>query len=328
MREHPLSLDKFCAEFGVDVSFLIERILSNAITINFHPDRYANNGKIILDNLIEQGMYHGQFRTGTTNGARSAQIGGNRYAWEQRIFFEAYPPEELDRPKYGALNLFKYIDGAAARFGSCFFALKPDVVNRCTFSYGDSYGNPTVLCTSDTFAVILAAMLQEYQDKGTMLDKVFTAFSPEEVLAVLLNPNGQLRDLGRNLDLYIETHVHGDIRIAADVEAFYVDASFENTQIGEKAKMLCEKYGVSLKWIPKRQLAVDTIDAFFRGDTMRPLAAKIDAMFDQSGFVNAEIIGRASRDSVLHPQAWAEMGSEPELFQLFKRLWHTVCYFG
>ncbi|HHY43192.1 MAG TPA: DUF3626 domain-containing protein [Thermoanaerobacterales bacterium] len=51
-------------------------------------------------------------------------MGGDRFLWEQRIFFDAYPPESIDRPKYGALNVFQYIDGASVRFGSCFFTLK------------------------------------------------------------------------------------------------------------------------------------------------------------------------------------------------------------
>ncbi|HHY43191.1 MAG TPA: DUF3626 domain-containing protein [Thermoanaerobacterales bacterium] len=38
------------------------------MTINFHLDRFSNNGKIVMENLLEQGQYHGQFRTGTTNG--------------------------------------------------------------------------------------------------------------------------------------------------------------------------------------------------------------------------------------------------------------------
>jgi len=69
-------------------------------------------------------MYHGQFRTRTTNGGKTAHIGGDRFLWEQRLFFDSYPEDSVERPKYGALNLFRYIDGASARFGSCFFSLK------------------------------------------------------------------------------------------------------------------------------------------------------------------------------------------------------------
>ncbi|NLY62130.1 MAG: DUF3626 domain-containing protein [Clostridiales bacterium] len=154
--EHIAYLEEICKPFNIDVSSLINHVLSKPVTINFHPDRFSNNGKTIIENLLEQGQYYSQFRTGTTNGGKSAFIGGDRFLWEQRIFFDAYPPEAIDRPKYGALNIFQYLDGASVRFGSCFFTLKKDVIYRCTFAYGDSSTNPDTLCTSDTFAAVLA----------------------------------------------------------------------------------------------------------------------------------------------------------------------------
>ena len=89
------------------------------------------------------------------------------------MFFGAYPPDTVDRPKYGALNIFRYMDGASVRFGSCFFALKYEIINRCTFAYGDSYINPTNLCTSDTFVGILAGLFDEFLNKGKMLNQVY-----------------------------------------------------------------------------------------------------------------------------------------------------------
>ena len=144
-KEHLTVIKEFCKPLGVDISDLISRVLRNPVTLNFHPDRFSNNGKTIIENLIEQGQYHGQFRTGTTNGGRSAYVGGDRFLWEQRIFFDAYPSDAADRPKYGALNVFKYIDGASMRFGSCFFSLKHETISRCTFAYGDSSTNPETL---------------------------------------------------------------------------------------------------------------------------------------------------------------------------------------
>ena len=322
--------DVFCKSSGVDISALINRVLINPITINFHPDHFSNNGKTIIENLIEQGQYQGQFRTGTTNGGRSAYIGGDRFLWEQRIFFDAYPQDTIDRPKYGALNLFRYIDGASVRFGSCFFVLKQDIIKRCTFAYGDSSSNPVTLCTSDTFIGIIAEMFNEFVSKGKVLDHVFdqAVTSKGEILAILLNPCNTMKDLGRNLDYCIETHIHGDILLDEDIESFYVDGSFLNTIIGEQAEALCMKYGVTLYWIPKRQIDIDSIGGLFRGPKIPILAKKIDSIFGKQGFINAKLIGQASRDSFLHPDVWGDMGSEPELFQYLKQLWHTVGYFG
>ena len=328
--EHQACVEDFCKPFEVDIATLTNQVLQRSVTINFHPDRFSNNGKTIIENLIKQGQYHGQFRTGTTNGGRTAYIGGQRFSWEQRIFFDAYPQEELNRPKYGALNLLNHLDGASVRFGSCFFVLKHEAINRCTFAYGDSVTNPTTLCTSDTFIGILAGMFNEFLNKGRVLNRVLdpAVTSKTEVLAMLLNPCDKLKDLGRNLDYCIETHIHGDVRLDSDVESFYVDASFQNTAIGEQADVLCKKHGITLCWIPKRQIAVDIIGSLFRGPKIPVLARKIDSLFGNQGVINAELIGQASRDSVLHPEAWNDMGSEPELFQYLKQLWHTVGYFG
>ena len=321
--KHQAVAEDFCKPFGVDVFELIDRVLLNPVTINFHPDRFSNNGKTIIENLIAQGQYHGQFRTGTTNGGRSAHPGGDRFLWEQRIFFDSYPTDAIERPKYGALNLFRYIDGASMRFGSCFFSLKHNVIKRCTFAYGDSSANPETLCTNDTFIGIIAALFDEFTSKG---DQSVT--SNAEVLAILLNKGRGLTDLGRNLDYCIEAHVHGDIHLDKDIEIFYVDGSFKNTLIGEQAETLCKKYGIVLRWIPERRIDLDTIGNLFRGPKIPVIAERIDSLFGKQGFINAELIGRASRDCSLHPEAWEDIGSEPELFQYLKQLWHMVGYFG
>ena len=80
--EHVAYLEEICKPFNVDVCMLINEVLSKPITINFHPDRFSNNGKTVIENLLEQGQYHSQFRTGTTNGGKSAFIGGDRFLWE------------------------------------------------------------------------------------------------------------------------------------------------------------------------------------------------------------------------------------------------------
>jgi len=327
-KEHQTVIEEFCKPLGIDVSDLIGRVLRNPVTLNFHPDRFSNNGKTIIENLIEQGQYHGQFRTGTTNGGRSAYAGGDRFLWEQRIFFDAYPNDAVDRPKYGALNVFKYIDGASMRFGSCFFSLKNETISRCTFAYGDSSTNPETLCTGDTFEGILSGLLSEYLNTGKALDKVLSHSSKREVLAILLNPCEEMKDVGRNLDYCIETHIHGDIHLDKDIESLYVDGSFQKTLIGERAEQLCKKYGIALFWIPKRQVNIDTIGSLFRGPKIPALAERIDSLFGKQGFINAELIGQASRDSCLHPEVWDDIGSEPELFQCLKQLWHTVGFFG
>lgn len=326
-HDNIIYVDKVCKPFNIGIKELTNQILANPITINFHPDRYTNNGKTIIENLIEQGKYHNQFRTGTTNGAKTAFVGGDRFLWEQRIFFDSYPHDSIERPKYGALNLLKHIDGATARFGSCYFTLKHNIINRCTFSYGDSASNPSTLCTSDTFVNIIASILNDVQNKGILLNKLIA--SEEEALAVLLYKCSELKDIGKNLDNYIEAHIHGDIILEDDVECLYIDSSFKETIYAKQAAKLCQKYEIKLRWIPKREIQVEVIEEFFRGPMIPILAKKIDSVLgNNKGIINAEILGKASQDILLNPRNWNDIGSEAELFKYIKQLWHTVAYFG
>ena len=209
-----------------------------------------------------------------------------------------------------------------------FFVLKHEVIPRCTFAYGDSSSDPSTLCTVDTFSGILAGLFKEYTEKGKALNKVLTFSSKEEVLAILLNPCKKLKDMGKNLDYCIETHVHGDIILDTDIDSFYVDSSFQNTTIERQAESLCVKYGISFHWIPKRQIDIDSIGNLFRGTKIPILAERVNSIFGELGFINAELIGQASRHSIIHPEKWNDIGTESQLFQYFKQLWHTVGYFG
>jgi len=316
-----------CDLYEVDIQELVNRVIANPVTINFHLDRFSANGKTIIENLIEDGKYHGQFRTGTTNGGKSAYIGGDRFLWEQRIFSNAYSDEQLDRPKYGALNILRYLDGASVRFGACFLTLKPEIVQRCTFAYGDSSTNPTTLCTSDTFEVVLAEMLRAVQKNGQLLNKVVSW--EQEVLAVLMNPSKNIKDMGRNLDHCIETHIHGDILLDCDVDSLFIDESYRKTIFQEQAEELCGKYGINLRWIPERQVDISSMDKLFRGSIIPRLAQKIDFELGNSlGIINALLMGQASRDIAINPERWAGIGNEMELFQYIKQLWHTAAFFG
>jgi hypothetical protein len=60
----------------------------------------------------------------------------------------------------------------------------------------------------------------------------------------------------------------------------------------------------------------------------RPLAERINEKFDGDGLLNTALIGLASQDSTLHPENWLDIGTEYDLFQNFKYLWHYIAYFG
>lgn len=317
---------------NIDINFLKNQLLFSCdVTLNFHPDRLSNNGKMVITNLIEQGQYYSQFITGTSNGGLTAFNGGERDLWEKSLFHGTYHGNEAtiyNRPKYGALNIFNYLDGASARFGSCFFTLKKHVVKRCTFAFGDSSSNPETLGTQSYFYPILRELLLEVEKKGKLLNK--HDYNVKKTVDYIISmKKGSLMEMGNNLDYCIETHVHGEINLLDDIDSLYVDESFRNSEIYGQIIELTNKYGIKLFWIPERRLSVNSIGDEFRGSAIPLLAKRIDLVIGKNaGYINAEMIGKASRSITLYPNEWAELGNEFELFQNIKKLWHTVAYFG
>jgi len=157
-----------------------------------------------------------------------------------------------------------------------------------------------------------------------------SCFSVKEVIEYLSSLKREpLFKIGKNLDDYIEAQIHGEINLINDVDCFYIDESFKNTEINGQAEILSEKYDIKLFWIPQRKIHVNNIGNEFRGSAIPILARKIISKFNiETEYINAEIIGRASRDSILNPKEWSDLGTEQELFQYMKQLWHTVAYFG
>ena len=169
------------------------------VTLNFHPD-VVSNGVSVIAAIARDGVYRSQFETMTSNGSLSAYRGGDRWAWESRMFGGAYDhADPARRPKYGALNHRADPVGGSPRFGSCHLRLRQAVNARTTFCYPDSHMRPVHFGVADRMA--LAEM------------------ASANVLG--LDP----------LDDYIEAHVHGDLRVDEDVEAIVLDPCFRGTRI-------------------------------------------------------------------------------------------------
>lgn len=303
---------------------LTRQLARRPVTLNFHPDRLTKNGKTVLENLLEQGVYRCQYETGTTNGGTGAYVGGNRYTWEQELFHGAYPPQALDRPKYGAVNLLRDLDGACVRFGSCYLELNSDAGERATFSYGDSSTGPTALCTRDTFSVVVMELMKDL-DRGKLLNRQVTGLA--EGLRLLSGREAPV--LGRNLDDCVEAHIHGELSLERDAKGLYLDESYRDTEISRQAGALCRRYGLELGWIPRRRIFPDQIPQDFRGPKIPALAREIQTRFEgKRDGVDAFLLGQASRDSMKHPENWAWLGSEKEVFQAMKQLWHAIGCFG
>ncbi|MFI7404023.1 DUF3626 domain-containing protein [Streptomyces sp. NPDC049541] len=225
------------------------------LTLNFHPDRLVG-GLPILRALAQDGAYHSQFVTGTSNGGLTAHPGGDRWRWESRIFGGAYDDADPhERPVYGALNFRRQVVGAAPRFGSSHFRLTADALARTTFCYPDSAAEPTDFGVAAGMSLIALAEADE-QDA---------------------------------LNDYIEAQVHGGVQLAAHIEALVLDSGYRGTSVEAAARLL----PCPVEWHPGYRLSVAELreHADYRGAEYAELGARIA----QDGQVDPRIIGDAAR---------------------------------
>ncbi|MEU8264642.1 DUF3626 domain-containing protein [Micromonospora sp. NPDC048999] len=180
------------------------------LTLNFHPDRLLRDGRTVAEALDRDGVYRSQFETGISNGGLTAYPGGDRDRWEAMLFGEAYQrPGVLpaERPKYGGLNLLDHADGACPRFGSCHLRLRPELLRRATFTFGDTHTQPKDIGTLDTFEPVLAALLEATAGTGVSLG--VAGMDTETLLRALLRRSErESAEAGRALDDYIEAQIH------------------------------------------------------------------------------------------------------------------------
>lgn len=300
------------------------------IALHFHPDRPDFELRTVAQALLEQGLYKSQFETGLSSGSLSAYPGGERDLWERRLFGEAYHKggcTDRERPKYGALDLLRYPDGPSPRFGSCYFLLSPSVTRRSTFTYLDSHRAPGQIGTLDSFDLIMAAFLEEVFVRDSALGaRELTPRLAIERLLRLGQPAGDrfAQPHSRNLNLYIEAQVHGDVSLRTDVDSLVADPSFQGTAVGNTLEQLCRTYGILLSWHAGFVLDASQVPDDFRGPSMPSLARRI-ARNDR---IDAYTIGLAAMELKSNPEAWHDRGPYPEVLQQLKLLWHVLVKYG
>jgi hypothetical protein len=227
------------------------------LTLNFHPDRVMGDRPILVA-LAQDGLYHSQFVTGTSNGGLTAYPGGDRWRWESRIFGGAYDSAPAsERPVYGALNFRHKPVGAAPRFGSAHFRLTAETLSRATFCYPDSVFQPSAFGVAANLSLVELAEA-DYRDA---------------------------------LDDYIEAQVHGAVSLEHHVEALVLDPSYRGTAVEAAARRL----PCPLEWHPGLELSLDELRRHpeYRGPEYVALAAEIAV----DELLNPRIIGAAARSN-------------------------------
>ncbi|MCE9685601.1 DUF3626 domain-containing protein [Shewanella sp. AS16] len=304
------------------------RLPQNArVALHFHPDRLDSRGLSVAAGLLQDGVYKSQFETHISNGQLSPELGGPRDHWENRVFGQAYKGTKL-RPKYGALDLGLWPDGPSPRFGSCYLLTCPEVLQRSSFCYLDSYRNPKEWGTLKQFDEVFAALLSESFERHYALGRA--DFKPAQLVHHLsrqLSLDPSARFGGRasaNLDHYIEVQVHGEVSLAEDVDYLVADPAFEGTETGELLQRLAAEYEMDLCWHGGFRLHLAQIPSDFRGPAMPSLARRV-AMDD---YLDARALGLAAQALQRNPQLWRDRGSRELVAQELKLLWHVLVKYG
>ena len=310
----------------------IENIKNYAkVGIHFHPDRPDQTFKTTIENLFDQGIYKNQFETFTSSGGLSAYKGGDRNKWEKILFGGSYNKffiKDSERPKYGAIDLFHNPDGPSPRFGSCYFLLKPEVSKRCTFTYMDSHLNPKEKGTLEEFDLIMSGLLRDTFHYNNTLGE-----NDISVKNLLIHLNNELikpmedlsnKNAKRHLNHYIEAQVHGNISLKEDVKIMVADPSFKETGIGDKIVQTCNKYSIKLLWHMGFSLKVNEVPDDFRGNEMPQLAKFIT----NEPSIDTHHLGLAVFDLYSNPKKWEKWGSQKDIIQKIKLLWHILVKYG
>ncbi len=143
-----------------------------------------------------------------------------------------------------------------------------------------------------------------------------------ELNAPYKNPSGLA--VKRNLDHYIEAQIHSVISLLNDVEMLVADPSFQDTETGYFLEQISRKYGIGLFWHAGFTLDLKEVPPNFRGPAMPSLAQRIST----KNYLNAYMIGVAAESLQKNPDSWRDRGTQKEVLQELKLLWHVLVKFG
>jgi hypothetical protein len=302
------------------------------VDVHFHPERTTRDGRTVVEGLLACGRLRSQFETGISSGSPSAHPGGERDAWERRLFGSAYHAigaTDADRPKYGALEALPHPDGASPRFGSCYFVLREEVAHRCSFTFGGSQEDDALdrAGTLAVFEPVLAALVDELvRGNGAFGDDRLTL---ADLVARLLTDGRDAGNkagwpLGRALDSFVEAQIHGPVDLQTDVRGLVADPAFRCGAIGDALRESSARFGWPLTWHPGFVMPVGDVPSHFRDYALTDLARRAG----RGGLLDAAAIGEAANAAERDPDAWSNGDSLDEMRTRFRRLWHMLVLHG
>ncbi len=339
------------ARIDVDAEALLDTLGgAGTLTMNSHPDRVVADRRSVAQTLDDEGVYRSQFENDISNGGLSAHPGGDRDTWERSLFAGAYQPPGVracERPKYGGLNLMRYLNGACPRFGSCHLRLRHAATKRATLVFGDSNAKPTDIGLIDAFAPVLAPLLESITAGAGALGRRgvnVRSFVDGLLCGDHLHGRGVFAPaMTHTLNDYIEAQVHGEMRLAADVEAVVIDPAFRGTRAGELLLRTARRHGLRAEWHAGLALALSYVpkaapdapeaelmrwQAFCANGRAFRLAQRVVGEQDSEARLDAANIGQAAVSVVREPDRWRDWGEPHEVLVHLKDLWLLLVAHG
>ncbi len=313
------------------------------LTVNFHPDRIAVDGRSVAEALLSDGLYRNQFETGISSGGLTAYPGGDRDQWEARLFGGAYQAPDVnaaERPRYGGLDLLGLANGACPRFGSCHLRLNPESLDRATFFVGDSVDLPDDGGVLERLEPVLAGLLERI----AMGDALGRPLTVRLLVNMLADPETRPPTpvMSHALDAFLEAQVHGQVAMAVDVTAIVIDPSFRGSRTGDMLLEAGRRYGVGVRWNAGSQLPFEEMPTtepatpaprrwaeFCAGGRAAQLARSVIDRFGADGrHIDAATLGRAAVSVVQEPRVWEPWGDTEDPLTRLKDLWHILVVYG
>jgi Protein of unknown function (DUF3626) len=346
-------IESVLAAAGVhlDAEALLDSVCrGGSLTLNFHPDRVSADGRSVAEALCDDGVYRSQFETGISNGGLTAYPGGDRDMWERALFAGAYHAPGVaarERPKYGGLNLMNHLNGACPRFGSCHVRLGHAATDRATLIFGDSVANPTDIGLTSAFAPVLAPLLEAIASGAGALGRAgvdVRSFVEGVMRGDHVHRRGVFApEMTHTLDDYIEAQVHGELRLAVDVEAVVIDPAFRDTAAGEVMSTTARRHGFEAEWHAGLVLSLSDVPAdapdapeaqlmrwqrlCANGRALR-LAQRVAEEHGSEPRLDAANIGQAAANVVREPERWRTWGEPDAVLVHLKDLWLMLVAHG
>jgi hypothetical protein len=362
-RERPRHVDRIRsvladARVHADATALLDAVrCGGSVTMNFHPDRQLADGRSVAQALHDEGVYRSQFETRISNGGLTAYPGGDRDVWEHALFAGAYQRPDVrvcERPKYGGLNLMNHLNGACPRFGSCHLRLRRAATERATLVFGDSAAKPTDIGLIGAFEPVLEPLLEAVASGAGALGRGVDVRAFVEGLLRGDHTRGTdvfAPAMTHTLNDYIEAQVHGELRLAVDVDAVVIDPAFRDTGVGELLFQAARRHGFQAEWhaglvlslsdVPQDAPSATPVDvlphqpaglmrwqAFCANGRALRLAQRVVEEHGAEPRLDAANIGRAAVSVVREPERWWDCGEPHKVLVHLKDLWLMLVAHG